>query len=46
MQKFKLHGFYPEDTSFSPVEVDVRDPQIVRHVRLKVIGVLSEPLAP
>jgi putative ABC transport system permease protein len=39
---FQLHGFYMEDGPFQPVKVDVRDPQTGRHVRLTVIGVLSE----
>ena len=41
-QKFQLRGFYLEDKSFTPVPVDVRDPQTGRHVRLTVIGVLSD----
>jgi putative ABC transport system permease protein len=41
-QKFKLHGFYLEDKRFKPVEVDVRDPQTGRHLRLTVVGVLSD----
>jgi putative ABC transport system permease protein len=40
--KFQLHGFYLEDRAFAPVTVVLRDPQTGRHVRLKVIGVLSE----
>jgi putative ABC transport system permease protein len=40
--KFKLHGFYVEDRTFSPFQVDVRDPQTGREVRLTVIGVLSD----
>ena len=35
-------GFYVEDKSFTPVRVDVRDPQTGRHVTLTVIGVLSD----
>src|SRR5918912_763922 len=31
-----------EDKTFEPVPVDVRDPQTGRHVRLTVIGVLSD----
>ena len=42
MPKFRLHGFYMEDKTFEPVPVDVRDPQTGRHVRLTVIGVLSD----
>jgi putative ABC transport system permease protein len=41
-QHFQLRGFYLEDKSFTPVPVDVRDPQTGRHVRLTVIGVLSD----
>ncbi len=39
---FQLKGFYLEDKRFAPVFVDVRDPQTGRHVRLTVIGVLSD----
>ena len=39
---FQLRGFYLEDRRFAPVPVDVRDPQTGRHVRLKVIGVLTD----
>ncbi len=42
LQPFQLRGFYLEDKRFAPVSVDVRDPQTGRHVRLTVIGVLSE----
>jgi putative ABC transport system permease protein len=42
LPKFRLHGFYLEDETFRPVPVEVRDPQTGRHVRLKVIGVLSQ----
>ncbi len=38
----KLSGFYVEDKHFSPIQIDVRDPQSGRSVRLTVIGVLSE----
>ena len=41
-QDFQLRGFYLEDKRFAPVPVDVRDPQTGAHVRLRVIGVLSE----
>ncbi|HEX2376540.1 MAG TPA: FtsX-like permease family protein [Gaiellales bacterium] len=41
-QAFQLRGFYLEDKHFTPVPVDVRDPQTGAHVRLTVIGVLSE----
>ena len=40
--KFRLQGFYLEDGPFTPFRVDVRDPQSGRHVRLTVIGVLSD----
>jgi putative ABC transport system permease protein len=39
---FKLTGFYLEDRPFRPIDVQVRDPQTGRSVRLTVIGVLSE----
>jgi putative ABC transport system permease protein len=42
LQEFQLRGFYLEDRRFAPMPVDVRDPQTGRHVRLTVIGVLSE----
>jgi putative ABC transport system permease protein len=42
MPDFHLHGLYAEDKSFTPVPVDVRDPQTGRHERLTVIGVLSD----
>jgi putative ABC transport system permease protein len=38
----QLKGFFVEDKRFAPVFVDVRDPQTGRHVRLTVIGVLSD----
>jgi len=41
-QPFQLRGFYLEDKRFKPVPIDVRDPQTGAHVRLTVIGVLSE----
>jgi putative ABC transport system permease protein len=40
--KLKLTGFYLEDKQFAPIQIDTRDPQSGRSVRLKVIGVLSE----
>jgi putative ABC transport system permease protein len=39
---FGLKGFYIEDRTFAPVQVDVRDPQTGRHTRLTVIGVLAD----
>jgi len=39
---FRLHGFYLEDPSFTPVPVDVRDTQTGKTLRLKVIGVLAD----
>lgn len=44
---FKLHGFYLEDHTFSPVPVQVTDTQSGRTLRLRVIGVLADsvPLA-
>jgi putative ABC transport system permease protein len=41
-QAFQLRGFYLEDRRFAPVPVEVRDPQTGSHMRLRVIGVLSE----
>jgi putative ABC transport system permease protein len=41
-QGLRLRGFYAEDKSFTPVTVDVRDPQTGRQLALRVIGVLSE----
>ncbi len=45
--KLKLTGFHLEDKHFTPFQIDSRDPQSGRSVRLTVIGVLSEtaPLA-
>jgi putative ABC transport system permease protein len=39
---FQVKGFYLEDRRFAPVYVDVTDPQTGRHVRLTVVGVLSD----
>ncbi|HEY7259524.1 MAG TPA: FtsX-like permease family protein [Gaiellales bacterium] len=39
---FQLRGFYLEDQRFTPVPVEVRDPQTGRRVRLTVIGVLAD----
>jgi putative ABC transport system permease protein len=41
-QDFRLHGFYLEDGGFTPIPVDVRDPQTGKEVRLTVVGVLSD----
>jgi putative ABC transport system permease protein len=40
--KFQLRGFYIEDRTFAPVAISVTDPQTGHHVRLTVIGVLSD----
>lgn len=40
--KFRLRGFYLEDKTFTPMQVDVRDPQTGQHERLTVIGVLAD----
>jgi putative ABC transport system permease protein len=40
--KFKLTGFHLEDKHFKPFQIDSRDPQTGRAIRLTVIGVLSE----
>jgi putative ABC transport system permease protein len=42
MPDFHLRGLYVEDKAFTPIPVDVRDPQTGRHRRLTVIGVLSD----
>ncbi len=42
LAKFHLTGFYLEDKTFTPVPISVRDPQTGKHVRLTVIGVLSD----
>jgi len=39
---FRLHGFFLEDQSFTPVPVQVRDTQTGRTLPLKVIGVLAD----
>jgi putative ABC transport system permease protein len=44
--KFRLHGFYLEDKTFTPVRVDVRDPQTGAQLRLTVIGVLADTAPP
>jgi putative ABC transport system permease protein len=40
--ELKLTGFYLEDKHFAPIQIDTRDPQSGKSVRLTVIGVLSE----
>src|SRR5579884_185022 len=40
--KFKLTGFHLEDKHFKPFQIDSRDPQSGRSIRLTVIGVLPE----
>ena len=40
--KFKLTGFHLEDKHFKAFQIDSRDPQTGRSIRLTVIGVLSE----
>ncbi len=42
LQDFKLHGFYLEDEAFTPVPVDVRDPQTGKELRLTIVGILSD----
>ncbi|QNN54137.1 ABC transporter permease [Nocardioides mesophilus] len=39
---FRLSGFYLEDKSFDPVQVQVRDTQSGKVIRLTVIGVLAD----
>ena len=41
---FRVSGFYLEDGRFTPVPVDVRDPQTGRTLRLTVIGVLNDAI--
>jgi putative ABC transport system permease protein len=41
-QDFRLSGFYLEDETFTPVRLDVRDPQTGAQIPLTVIGILSE----
>ncbi|HEX8803345.1 MAG TPA: FtsX-like permease family protein, partial [Acidimicrobiales bacterium] len=38
----RLHGFYVEDRTFTPVDVQVRDPATGAEVTLTVIGVLED----
>jgi putative ABC transport system permease protein len=40
--EFKLTGFHLEDRHFKPFQIDSRDPQTGRSIRVTVIGVLSE----
>jgi putative ABC transport system permease protein len=40
--KLKLTGFHLEDKHFKPFQIDSRDPQSGRSIRLTVIGVLPE----
>jgi putative ABC transport system permease protein len=39
---FKLSGFNFEDGVFDPIPLSIRDPQTGRHLRLTVIGILSD----
>ena len=39
---FKLEGFYLEDKTFTPVDVQVQDPATGETLTLKIIGVLKE----
>jgi putative ABC transport system permease protein len=39
---FKLSGFKFEDGVFDPIPLSIRDPQTGRHLRLTVIGILSD----
>ncbi|MFQ5879212.1 MAG: ABC transporter permease, partial [Dehalococcoidia bacterium] len=39
---FRLEGFFLEDETFSPIEVQVRDPQTGKATTLTIIGVLKE----
>jgi putative ABC transport system permease protein len=39
---FQLHGFYIEDQTFRPVQVEVRDPATGTDTTLTVIGVLDD----
>jgi putative ABC transport system permease protein len=40
--KLKITGFYLEDKHFAPFQLDSRDSQTGRSIRLTVVGVLSE----
>ncbi len=44
LSSFRIRGFYVEDRTFDPVQVDVADPQTGGHVRLTVIGVLPDTI--
>jgi putative ABC transport system permease protein len=39
---FKLEGFYIEDKTFSPMDVEIQDPATGRTLRLTIIGVLKD----
>ena len=39
---FEMEGFYYEDDSMEPVDVEIREPRSGQVVRLKVIGVLDQ----
>ncbi len=43
---FKLEGFFLEDKTFSPVQVEVLDPQTGKTVTLTIIGVLKDTFPP
>jgi putative ABC transport system permease protein len=40
--QLRLQGFFAEDKSFSPVSLDVRDPETDRTMRVTVIGTLRD----
>jgi len=43
---FQLEGFYLEDETFTPVPVQIRDPETNTTIDLLVIGVLRDTVAP
>lgn len=43
---FTLEGVYMEDKTFSPIPVDVHDPQTGKVLRLTIIGVLKDDVPP
>jgi putative ABC transport system permease protein len=44
LPKFRLHGFYVEDKSFTPVPVELQDPQTGTLTRITIIGVLKDTI--
>ncbi|HXG36353.1 MAG TPA: FtsX-like permease family protein [Dehalococcoidia bacterium] len=44
--EFQLEGFHIEDDSFSPVQVELRDPQSGQNVTVTIIGVMEQTSIP